>query len=85
MSVLTHSERKAMRTYAENMTWFRAHYEGLRKEHTNQFVAISNGHVIDSDYNPDRLIKRLRENYGQEAITAFAVEFVAKDNLELLL
>ena len=84
MSVLTLSERKSLRTYAENMSWFREHYAELKKEHANQFVAIDSGRVIDSDYNPDRLIKRLKELYGQVA-TTFAIEYIAKDNLELLL
>ena len=33
MSILTVSEKKALNTYSENMSWFRAHYGGLVKEH----------------------------------------------------
>ncbi len=85
MSTLTASERKSLRSYAENALWFRTHYAELRKSHTNQFVAVSNGAVIDSDYGPDRLVRRLRDHYGQVATRAFAIEYIAKDDLELLL
>ena len=85
MSTLTTSEKKALHTYSGNMTWFRTRYAELTKEFANKYVAINAGGVIDSDYNPDRLIRRLRDTYGNEATMTFAIEFVTKSEVELIL
>ena len=85
MSILTLSEKKALRTYADNMTWFRVNYTRLAGEHPNNYVAINNGDVIDSDTDPRRLIDRLRSKYGGENITTFAIGFVSKNDVELII
>ena len=79
------SEKKALETYVDKVTWLRTHYEHLTKENDNKFFAIDGGHVVDSDSNPDKLIGRLRDVYDQERITTFAIEYVAKKPMESLL
>lgn len=84
MSALTLGERKALRSYSENMTWFRGHYTDLIGKYADKFVAINNDKPIDSDTDPRRLIGRLQDKYGEKTAT-FAIEFVSKNAVELIM
>ena len=84
MSILTVGERKALRTYAENVNWFRANYGRIAARHSNRYIAVNDEAVVDSDADPKRLIERLRKRYGQRMST-FAIEFVSTDDTELIM
>jgi hypothetical protein len=85
MSILTIGEKKALRTYSDNMTWFRAHYAKLTRDYSGKYVAIDNGTVLDSDTDPRRLIERLRSNFGGDRITTFAIELVSKNEIDIII
>jgi len=85
MSILTHSEIKTLHTYSENMTWLREHYADLTKDYADKFVAVDKGKVVDSDSNPERLLRRVREATGDEGAKSLAVEYVPLHEMELIL
>jgi Family of unknown function (DUF5678) len=76
---------KRFKAYEENMTWFRANYEKLRKKHPNEFVAINKGDVIASDKTLEGLLKNLRKQYTNDQITTFAIEYVSETDAELIM
>jgi Family of unknown function (DUF5678) len=76
---------KRFKAYEENMTWFRANYERLRKNHPNEFVAINKGHVIVSDKTLEGLLRHLRKQYANNDITTFAIEYVSTADTELVM
>lgn len=57
-----------------NLIWFSLNQKELKKFHKNQYIAIKDKQILDFDYDPDRLIKRLNLNDYSDSI---AVEFVA--------
>ena len=73
---------KRFKTYEENITWFRANYEQLRKKYPNRFVAIDRGGVIASDKTLNGLLAQLRKRYTD--ITLFAIEYVSATEAELV-
>ena len=51
---------------AENFEWFYAHKYHLRKEYKNEYVAVKDRKVLDSDIRLERLIRRLNlVNYDE--------------------
>ncbi len=57
----------------DNFEWFYSNYDGLKKEFSNQFVAVKDKSQIDSDCNLEMLIKRLNLSNCDESI---AIEYV---------
>lgn len=85
MSIMTTTERKALVMHAENVSWFRANRARLAAKYQNKFVAVYDSGVIDSDTDPGRLIERLRNKHGGEKVAVFAIEFVSKNDVELII
>ena len=57
----------------ENLDWFHSNYEELKRDFSDQYVAVRNKRQIDNDYNFELLIKRLNLSNCDESI---AIEYV---------
>lgn len=82
MSIQVMDERRRFETFEQNITWFRVHYEDLKKEYPNRFVAINKGKVIEYANTLDGLLRKLRKQYDDIAV--FAIEFVSGSKAELI-
>ena len=43
--------------------WIGRHYEGLKREYRDEWVAVLNSGVVDSDHELSRLVERLLSRY----------------------
>ena len=59
----------------DNFDWFYSKYEELKRDFSNQYVAVKEKRPIDNDCNLERLVKRLNLYNCDESI---AIEFVCK-------
>ena len=57
----------------DNFEWFHSNYEELKRDFSDQYVAVRNKRQIDNDYNLELLIKRLNLYNCDESI---AIEYV---------
>ena len=57
----------------DNYDWFHSHYEELKRDYSDQYVAVRNKRQIDNDYNFELLIKRLNLYNCDESIV---IEYV---------
>ncbi len=57
----------------DNFDWFYTNYEELKRDYNNQYVAVKEKRQIDSDYDLERLLKRLNLYNCDESI---AIEYV---------
>lgn len=57
----------------DNFVWFYSNYEGLKREYSNQYVAVKDKGQIDSDCDLESLLKRLNLSDCDESI---AIEYV---------
>ncbi len=57
----------------DNFDWFYSNYDGLKRDFSNQYVAVKDKSQIDSDCNLELLIKRLNLSNCDESI---AIEYV---------
>lgn len=73
-----------LREFEENMDWLNKHYEKLKKEYPENYVAVFNRKVVDHDSNLNTLMKRIETNYpGQDS--KIAVKYVTAKKIELIL
>jgi len=80
MSELVDPRRvEADRIFNDNFKWFMDHYEEVKKDHLDSFVAIDNNAVVDSDKDVENLIRRLRETYGDDIRRIFIQYLTEKD------
>jgi hypothetical protein len=52
----------------DNFDWFHSNYEELKRDFSDQYVAVRNKRRIDNDYNFELLIKRLNLSNCDESI-----------------
>lgn len=57
----------------DNFDWFYSNYEELKRDYNNQYVAVKEKRQIDSDYDLERLLKRLNLYNCDESI---AIEYI---------
>ena len=57
----------------DNFDWFNSNYEVLKRDFSDQYVAVWDKMQIDNDYNFELLIKRLNLSNCDESI---AIEYV---------
>ncbi len=57
----------------DNFVWFYSNYEELKRDYNNQYVAVKEKRQIDSDYDLERLLKRLNLYNCVESI---AIEYI---------
>jgi len=70
--------------YEGNSRWLREHYEDLKKSFRDEWVAVLNCEVVDSDKDLRALVDRLRKKYP-EKYGEIAIEFVTEKEIELIL
>ena len=59
----------------DNFEWFYSNYDGLKRDYSNQYVAVKDKSQIDNDCSLETLIKRLNLSNCDESI---AIEYVNK-------
>ncbi|WP_458721032.1 hypothetical protein [Candidatus Nitrosocosmicus sp. R] len=57
----------------DNFEWFYSNYDGLKRDFSNQYVAVKDKIQIDNDCSLEILIKRLKLSNYDESI---AIEYV---------
>jgi hypothetical protein len=57
----------------DNFDWFYSNYQELKRDYNKQYVAVKEKRQIDSDYDLERLLKRLNLYNCDESI---AIEYV---------
>ena len=57
----------------DNFDWFYSNYKELKRDYNNQYVAVKEKRQIDSDYDLERLLKRLNLYNCDESIV---IEYV---------
>ncbi len=57
----------------DNFEWFYSNYDGLKRDYSNQYVAVKDKSQIDNDCNLEILIKRLNLSNCDDSI---AIEYV---------
>jgi hypothetical protein len=67
------SDLDRLEKLADNFKWFNSQYDSLKKNYDNQYVAIQERQVLDSDMDLESLIKRLDIRTYNRSI---AIDFV---------
>ena len=67
---------ESLSTFEKDTSWFFRNKDKLLEDYENEFVAIENARVIDSDKDIDGLIKRL-EGSGKNPATT-VIKYVKK-------
>lgn len=75
---------RTIEEFENNFTWVDEHYGELKSQYPNQYVAVLDGKVVDSDIDVQKLTKRLKEEYGKREKT-IAVRYVAEKEFEMIL
>jgi len=70
--------------FEQDMRWIDQHYDELKKSYSEQFVAVHEQEVVDSDPELERLMDRLDKRYGKRA-GRIAVKYITKNKVELIL
>jgi len=83
MQVVTKERKEQFKRFDKNVEWFQSHYEDLKKQYKNEYVAIDNKKVLGHDADIERLIEKMRRKYGD--LGAFVVEYLTDKKLQLIL
>ena len=59
--------------FRDNFDWFYSNYDGLKRDFSNQYVAVKDKIQIDNDCSLEILIRRLKLSNCDESI---AIEYV---------
>ena len=73
-----------LRKFEEDMRWLETHYEGLKGEFKEEWVAIYKKRVMDHDRNLESLVERLKAKYPED-FRNFVIEFLTGEKVELIL
>lgn len=73
-----------LKQFEEDMNWINEHYEELKQNYSEQYVAVHNRTVVDHDKEIKNLMARLREKYRERA-SSLAIEFITAKKDELIL
>jgi hypothetical protein len=73
-----------LRNFQADHIWFDQHYDQLKEQYGDEWVAVFQKQVIDHHKNLKTLMKRLRKNYPQH-VGDIVVEFVSLEEVELIL
>lgn len=68
----------------EDSIWLNNHYEELKQQYPDQWVACLNKQIVDHDRNLKKLRARLAQRHP-EIVTYIAVLFVSTKKVELIL
>ena len=73
-----------LRKFEEDMRWLETHYEELKGEFEEEWVAIYKKRVMDHDRNLESLVERLKAKYPED-FRNFVIEFLTGEKVELIL
>lgn len=73
-----------LRGFEENMNWLNKHYEKLKRQYPDKYVAVFDKKVVDHDSDLNTLMRRLDTNYAKES-NRIAVKYVTTKKIELIL
>jgi hypothetical protein len=75
---------KKLRNFQADHIWFGRHYNQLKEQYGDEWVAIFQKRVIDHGKNLKTLRNRLQRNYPEE-LGNIVIEFVLLEDVELIL
>lgn len=75
---------EGLKQFEEDTSWLYEHYDRLKLEYPDQFIAVFQQQVVDHDPDLSRLMERLRERYQEEA-GRIAVEYISRKKMEYVL
>ncbi|MFQ6134380.1 MAG: DUF5678 domain-containing protein [Nitrososphaerales archaeon] len=75
MPLLLDKAVESLIKFRKDMKWFQDHYEDLKKQYPDKYVAVHDGEVVDHDKTYIHLIQRLKKRYAD--ISSFVVEYVS--------
>lgn len=78
------SVSEVLNKHMENAKWIVSHYEELKAQYNEQWVAVHEGKVLDSDSRRMKLWNRLRKAYESQ-LGEIAIEYVTGKPIEMIL
>lgn len=78
------SVSEILNKHMENAKWIVSHYEELKSEYNEQWVAVHEAEVLDSDSRHMRLWNRLKKAYKPQ-LDEIAIEYVTDKPMEMIL
>ncbi|RLI30207.1 hypothetical protein DRO48_03680 [Candidatus Bathyarchaeota archaeon] len=73
---------KQMKEDEENVKWLIQHYEQLKREYPNKYVAIRKKKVVDADTDITKLMQRLERRFG--GTENVLIHFINTKNVRIL-
>jgi hypothetical protein len=83
MQIATKERKEQFKRFGKNLTWFQSHYEELKRQYNNEYVAIDNEGLLDHDPDLETLVERIRRENGD--LVAVVIEYLTDKKLQLLL
>jgi hypothetical protein len=80
---VTRERKEQFKRFDKNVEWFQSHYDVLKKQYKNEYVAIDNKKVLGHDPDIERLIEKMRREYTD--LGAFVIEYLTDKKLQLIL
>lgn len=75
---------KALEQFESDIQWVCDHFDELKRDYPDNYVAILRGKVIAHHSDLDRLLKELEPVHG-ERISDLAIKFIPSEPVELIL
>ena len=76
-------EKEDLDTLANNTVWLVTNYDKLKEKYPDEYVAVNGKRLVDHDQSMSSLLERLKSKYNKT--NHFAIEFVSKEDFELIL
>jgi hypothetical protein len=73
---------KQLRSFSRSTSWIAKNMERMRSDYPDQYIAVYNRKVIDTDVDFDTLFRRLEGKYDMSQVT---IEFIPSEELILVL
>ena len=73
---------RILRNYTSDVEWVVLSREGLRAKYGNQYVAIRNKEIIESDADLRKLLKKIRERH--EGAEDISIDFINSERVKVL-
>ena len=67
------SDLDKLERLADNFEWVHKQYDNLKEKYDNQYVAIKDRKIVDTDIDHDRLVNRMNITNYDESI---AIEYI---------
>lgn len=74
----------ALKQFESDLQWIRDHFDELKRDYPDNYVAVLRGKVIAHHGDLDQLMKELEPLHG-EGIGDLAIKFIPSEPVELIL